>query len=489
MKWIAENCQPAASYSGYSLVDNIRRVALQYGDVTLFKAYYEAPPTPSARMLALRSELQSSGVSLTDCPHNGRKDVADKMMLGLWGACGGEFAVVIIAPANLHISLRAQASVFIDWNHDILDQVEAAEDYWPATTSPANRSSHARTTSTGLDVLPSAPNDNESKPRIKELVEVLLSTSDDSLSDESAAFGTSPAVERSQRAGNRSSEAESTSSLCVASPNVGFEFLLDLLIDHRNRGLRFPSWASVAECYNRHILASDIRDVETFEEYMARAMTADIGITYGGGENGREWIYYQPSTPPSSTGSALSSNKVPAEAATGPMTANTFNSVEQHTDTIPSAERFSSLCSVLLRHCVSGSMHPLRTKIAVDLVNQDSQVYIRAGVTKFKEYAALAVEANIVTLGGQMGDAWISLCALAPFQTLIEVLHHMGKCGTVYHMCSTVASAILARRPTLYQDAGYSGGFQQYVAAAEMAGLVQTGISSGIEWIAFCPQT
>lgn len=29
----------------------------------------------------LRSELQSSGVSLTDCPHNGRKDAADKMIL------------------------------------------------------------------------------------------------------------------------------------------------------------------------------------------------------------------------------------------------------------------------------------------------------------------------------------------------------------------------------------------------------------------------
>lgn len=32
----------------------------------------------------LRSDLQSSGVSLTDCPHNGRKEVADKMMLGMY---------------------------------------------------------------------------------------------------------------------------------------------------------------------------------------------------------------------------------------------------------------------------------------------------------------------------------------------------------------------------------------------------------------------
>ena len=36
----------------------------------------------SQRSISVRSDLQSCGVSLIDCPHNGRKDVADKMMLG-----------------------------------------------------------------------------------------------------------------------------------------------------------------------------------------------------------------------------------------------------------------------------------------------------------------------------------------------------------------------------------------------------------------------
>ena len=31
---------------------------------------------------SLRSELQSYGLSLIDCPHQGRKDVADKMIIG-----------------------------------------------------------------------------------------------------------------------------------------------------------------------------------------------------------------------------------------------------------------------------------------------------------------------------------------------------------------------------------------------------------------------
>ncbi|KAF7978119.1 hypothetical protein HWV62_1543 [Athelia sp. TMB] len=537
-----ENCQPAASYSGYSLVDTIRRLALQYGDVTLFKAYYEAPPAPSARLLALRSELQSSGVSLTDCPHNGRKDVADKMMLVdlmafaidnpapatvILVSGDRDFAyaasvlrlrryrVVIIAPANLHISLKAQASVFLDWNRDILDQVQAAEVYWPTATPSVNRSSHARTTSEGLDVVVSAPIENESKPGLPQ--DTILSTSDNSLSDDSAAFSTPgdaniglpqslptlasilppsytdristpPAPERFQREGNRPPDPGRNAS---HPSTTEFKFLLDLLIDHRNRGIRFPPWASLAESYNRHVLASDVLDVETFEEYMARAMNASIGVTYGGGKNGREWIYLLPSASSSLPGSASSSRKVPGEATMGPVQTNPSNSAERYADTIPStltAEHFSPLCSALLRQCIKGVTHPLRMNIAVDLMNQDSQVYNRAGVTKFKEYVALAVEANIVTIGGQMNDAWISLRALAPFHPLIEVLHQLGQDGNRFHLRSAVGFAVLARRPTIYLDSGYIGGFKRYVSAAEAAGLIQLGGSGGHEWIALCPE-
>jgi hypothetical protein len=82
----AENCHPASHLSGYEVVSNIRRVAHEFGTVTLFKAYLELTAPPSSKSLNLRSELQSSGVSLTDCLHNGRKDVADKMILGTWWA-------------------------------------------------------------------------------------------------------------------------------------------------------------------------------------------------------------------------------------------------------------------------------------------------------------------------------------------------------------------------------------------------------------------
>lgn len=82
--FITENCPAPTSTSGYAIVNNIRSVAQTFGSVKLFKAYLEVTEqVPVSRAVVLRSELQSSGVSLIDCPHNGRKDVADKMILGI----------------------------------------------------------------------------------------------------------------------------------------------------------------------------------------------------------------------------------------------------------------------------------------------------------------------------------------------------------------------------------------------------------------------
>jgi hypothetical protein len=68
-------------------VNNIRTIAQTFGSVKLFKAYLEVTEQlPVSRAVLLRSELQSSGVSLTDCPHNGRKDVADKMIIGVFAS-------------------------------------------------------------------------------------------------------------------------------------------------------------------------------------------------------------------------------------------------------------------------------------------------------------------------------------------------------------------------------------------------------------------
>jgi hypothetical protein len=63
-------------------VENIRLIAQKYGTIKTFKAYFDLGEQRSPKTALLRAELQSCGVSLTDCPHNNKKEVADKMILG-----------------------------------------------------------------------------------------------------------------------------------------------------------------------------------------------------------------------------------------------------------------------------------------------------------------------------------------------------------------------------------------------------------------------
>jgi 3-hydroxyisobutyrate dehydrogenase-like beta-hydroxyacid dehydrogenase len=66
----------------FTIVNGIQRIAHVFGSVTTFKTYLDMSAQSSKNAVAFRSELQSSGVSMIDCPHNGRKDVVDKMILG-----------------------------------------------------------------------------------------------------------------------------------------------------------------------------------------------------------------------------------------------------------------------------------------------------------------------------------------------------------------------------------------------------------------------
>jgi len=80
-----ENCPAPSSASGYAVVNKIRSITQPYGSIRTFRAYLEVSDqlaAPASRTQNIRSELQCSGVTLVDCPHNGRKDVADKMLIG-----------------------------------------------------------------------------------------------------------------------------------------------------------------------------------------------------------------------------------------------------------------------------------------------------------------------------------------------------------------------------------------------------------------------
>ncbi|KAF9036731.1 hypothetical protein BJ165DRAFT_1505553 [Panaeolus papilionaceus] len=83
--WDYENCPVPTNVSGYAAVNHIRSLAHPYGSVKVFRAYLglsDHPILQNVKSQNTRSELQVSGVSLIDCPHNGRKEVADKMIIG-----------------------------------------------------------------------------------------------------------------------------------------------------------------------------------------------------------------------------------------------------------------------------------------------------------------------------------------------------------------------------------------------------------------------
>ncbi|KAJ8582323.1 hypothetical protein M405DRAFT_830836, partial [Rhizopogon salebrosus TDB-379] len=130
--WDYENCSPPVSSRAFTIVNSIRRIAHIFGSVTTFKAYLDMSEQSSENAVAFRSELQSSGVSMIDCPHDGRKDVVDKMILAdmlvfaidhhspatvilISGdrdyACTmsalrlKQYNVILIAPPNIHPSL------------------------------------------------------------------------------------------------------------------------------------------------------------------------------------------------------------------------------------------------------------------------------------------------------------------------------------------------------------------------------------------------
>ncbi|KAL1665234.1 NYN domain-containing protein [Schizophyllum commune] len=145
--WDYENCAPPAQVSGYDVVDTIRGIGHRYGAICQLKAYLEPPrqyvdPSGTARLLALRTELQASGVSLTDCPHNGMKEVADNMMqvdmlafaldhpapatvILITGDRDFAYAtavlrarryrVIILSLPHIHETLKAQADEWLEW--------------------------------------------------------------------------------------------------------------------------------------------------------------------------------------------------------------------------------------------------------------------------------------------------------------------------------------------------------------------------------------
>jgi hypothetical protein len=72
---------PAKRFGNFAVgyVAAFQEIARKQGTVTVFKAYLQVDHVLSKKA---RNDYQSMGVTLVDCPHAGKKEVADKMMIG-----------------------------------------------------------------------------------------------------------------------------------------------------------------------------------------------------------------------------------------------------------------------------------------------------------------------------------------------------------------------------------------------------------------------
>ncbi|KAF7789554.1 hypothetical protein EIP86_000500 [Pleurotus ostreatoroseus] len=72
---------------------------------------------------------------------------------------------------------------------------------------------------------------------------------------------------------------------------------------------------------------------------------------------------------------------------------------------------FAHMLEILEASRREGQPSLLRSHVALQLTRRNPAVYQEAGVTKFKDYAALAESMGLIELGGFQGTAWISLAS------------------------------------------------------------------------------
>lgn len=236
--------------------------------------------------------------------------------------------------------------------------------------------------------------------------------------------------------------------------------------------------------------------VSTIGDYMRLAGNAGIvPVKTDGDEDG--WVTLRPPakpTPPTTSSSPVSGS----ESSTPPrITSSTFRdlvSVLQHlrSSTGENEARFANVVPLLLR--------------------RKPNAYHSVGVTKFKEYIALAVSAGIVSIrGAKNGDGWISLCATRPtnpanaslprpppssgtippmFKELVWLLRELRLAGEAKPLFSSVAPALLKNELVRDRTLGAVGAlkFKSYAEAARDAGVITMKCERvGEERLSLCP--
>ncbi|KAG2112856.1 NYN domain-containing protein [Suillus clintonianus] len=404
--WDYENCSPPLNSQGHAIVNGIRRIAHVFGNVTSFKTYFDMSSQSSPKSVGFRSDLQSSGVSIIDCPHNGKKEVVDKMILVDMIAFAvdnpspatiiliagdrdyayavstlrlRQYTVVLIVPPapNIPQSLESQASVVVDWNFAILGKRTEA-DTLPNAAPSAVPSSPVSSRGRNDDI--TAPNSTHFDPTSAMLDNRIVESDEAALLD---AFGYSN-EDGDDTSSNDEFDASTGSPIfsrvddplrtqVASSPSVSLPTPAPSVIPISPTSSSAPSPSTPSS------LTLTVSDSDASTPYV------DVGL--------------QQAT------SVINDDKDNhSSGRQAPLTESMKDAIRLITP-----PQFLPLIDLLLLAMSKGETKSSRSTIAVDLVKSDKNAYKRAGVTRFSHYTALAEQASLVKLTARDGATWIAL--------------------------------------------------------------------------------
>ncbi|PPQ89119.1 hypothetical protein CVT25_006491 [Psilocybe cyanescens] len=421
--WDYENCPVPSNTSGYAIVGHLRTVAEPYGSVRSLKAYLEVTEQTPFKTLLMRSELQSSGVSLVDCPHNGRKDVADKMIIVdmlahaldnpapstiilITGDRDFAYAMsilrlrryrlVLVTLPNAHVSLTAQATVCLRWNDimmsvpndtpsNVFGQVPSPpSQVYPAetvTNSPCDIYNRLRTDHYKQFDAVQTPRSEIHNPLPADLYAPELTNSSEQQWPTVRDFF-----------GHRQYPFNMSSTLSQSSnPTVSYGCQSESIVPITDSLYTKPSnkpFVALAEIKASNSFPGPSRTLSSSDPHGNVALTRT--------DEPVKPLYNEPplvSLPPRAT------------FQPSPPPTTEISECALPVPVVP--VHFKVLVQCLQNYRLKGNFRPLRSIIAPEVAK--SGVFKKAGVDRFKQYTMIAVELGIVELGGTEGDAWIFL--------------------------------------------------------------------------------
>ncbi|KAJ2917660.1 hypothetical protein MD484_g2814, partial [Candolleomyces efflorescens] len=446
--WDFGSCPAPADTSGYTIANQIRTLALRLGVIKSFKAYLSISDHCNGRALTLRSELQCSGVSLTDAP--GTKDIADKMLIVdllsrafdsnsqddskiiMLIAGDPSFSyllsilrmrnhrVVVLGPGgaqgpegytNNSAPLASQANLWLDWNTEVMDGII------PRSTE-VNRVSQT------------TENLNSSSESLK-------SESPSGSSRETLVSAIAEAASARAQIDEFHEVENSRESTIDQQPTPQPTFSLREPIRLKDRSGTTLSWSELASKYRKATTEDQVvnsRPITTSDKGGAQILTkpqtqAAAAILYNtsddtsraqgtqrpdGGDSGwapaltslptstlDDWPRSQ-TTPTSSSfwNSKPSGNPPEYSPSASGWTSTSNKTAPTLATSTPSVvpEQFNSLVGCLRLSIANGVRKPLWGVIAFELIKLDPNTYTKAGAQRFSQYVAMAAEKGIVTI-------------------------------------------------------------------------------------------